>query len=115
MIALYTIYLAELKGLINHCLIIGNLVHTYIAGLIAAVNLFSRSSRSNGLIISAVFVYNLVFSAQLFLVLLSALEFISAGFRTLTLPNRLSVNIFAGSMIISVLSINSFNLQITAL
>ena len=85
--------LSESKGLIDHSLIIGNLVHTY---LIAVFNCWSRSSRSNGLIIASLFVYNLVSRSQLFLVLLSLLELISLVFRTLTLPNRLSVNLFAG-------------------
>ena len=35
-------------------------------------------------------------------------------FRTLTLPNRLSVNLFAGSMIVNVVSINSSNFSIIA-
>ena len=100
--------------MINHCLIIGNLVHTYLAGLIAALNLIARSQRSNGLVMGAVFVYNLVLKAQLFLVLLSLLEALSALFRTLTLPNRLSVNIFAGSMIISVLAIGCLSLSLTS-
>ena len=48
----------------------------------------------------------------LFLVLLSLLELISSMFRTLTLPNRLSVNLFAGIMIVNVVSINSSNFSI---
>ena len=35
-------------------------------------------------------------------------------FRTLTLPNRLSVNLFAGIMIVTVVSINSSNFSIVA-
>ena len=114
-IALMAVNLAESKGLIDHSLIIGNLVHTYLAGLIAVFNLWCRSSRSNGLIIAGAFVYNLVSRTQLFLVLLSLLELISSMFRTLTLPNRLSVNLFAGIMIVNVVSINSSNFSITAL
>ena len=114
-IALIIIYLAESKGLIDHSLIIGNLVHTYLAGLIAVFNCWSRSSRSNGLIIASAFVYNLVSRTQLFLVLLSLLELISSMFRTLTLPNRLSVNLFAGIMIVNVVSINIYNFPISAL
>jgi hypothetical protein len=114
-IALIIIYLAESKGLIDHSLIIGNLVHTYIVGLIAVFNLWSRSSRLYSLIIASLFVYNLVSRSQLFLVLLSLLELISLVFRTLTLPNRLSVNLFAGIMIVNVVSINSSNFSITAM
>ena len=114
-IALMAVNLAESKGLIDHSLIIGNLVHTYLAGLIAVFNCWSRSSRSNGLIIASAFVYNLVSRTQLFLVLLSLLELISSMFRTLTLPNRLSVNLFAGIMIVNVVSINSSNFSINAL
>ena len=66
-IALMAVNLAESKGLIDHSLIIGNLVHTYLAGLIAVFNCWSRSSRSNGLIIASAFVYNLVSRTQLFL------------------------------------------------
>ena len=65
--------------------------------------------------IAGAFVYNLVSGTQLFLVLLSLLELISSVFRTLTLPNRLSVNLFAGIMIVNVVSINSSNFSITAL
>ena len=84
-------------------------------GLIAVFNCWSRSSRSNGLIIASLFVYNLVSRTQLFLVLLSLLELISSMFRTLTLPNRLSVNLFAGIMIVNVVSINSSNFSIIGL
>lgn len=114
-IALMAVNLAESKGLIDHSLIIGNLVHTYLAGLIAVFNCWSRSSRSNGLIIASAFVYNLVSRTQLFLVLLSMLELISSMFRTLTLPNRLSVNLFAGIMIVNVVSINISNFSIIAM
>lgn len=113
-IALMAVNLAESKGLIDHSLIIGNLVHTYLVGLIAVFNCWSRSSRSNGLIIASAFVYNLVSRTQLFLVLLSMLELISSMFRTLTLPNRLSVNLFAGIMIVNVVSINISNFSIIA-
>ena len=44
--------------------------------------------------------------------MLSLLELISSMFRTLTLPNRLSVNLFAGIMIVNVVSINSSNFLI---
>ena len=114
-IALMAVNLAESKGLIDHSMIIGNLVHTYLAGLIAVFNCWSRSSRSNGLIIASAFVYNLVSRTQLFLVLLSMLELISSMFRTLTLPNRLSVNLFAGIMIVNVVSINISNFSIIAM
>ena len=113
-IGLMAVNLAESKGLIDHSLIIGNLVHTYIAGLIAVLNLWSRSSRLYSLIIASLFVYNLVSRSQLFLVLLSLLELISLVFRTLTLPNRLSVNLFAGIMIVNVVSINISNFSIIA-
>ena len=41
-IALMAVNLAESKGLIDHSLIIGNLVHTYLAGLIAVFNCWSK-------------------------------------------------------------------------
>ena len=104
----------RVKGLDRSLLDYGNLVHTYLAGLIAVFNCWSRSSRSNGLIIASLFVYNLVSRTQLFLVLLSLLELISSMFRTLTLPNRLSVNLFAGIMIVNVVSINISNFSIIA-
>ena len=57
-IALMAVNLAQSKGLIlGHSLIIGSLVHTYLAGLIAVFNCWSRSSRSNGLIIASLFVH----------------------------------------------------------
>ena len=50
----------------------------------------------------SMFVYSFVFENQYFLLLLGFIEFISIFFRTLTLPNRLSLNLFSGNLLINI-------------
>ena len=49
--------------------------------------------------------YSFVYYNQYLLLLLTFLDFILIFFNTLSLPNRLSVNLFAGSLIINIITI----------
>jgi F0F1-type ATP synthase membrane subunit a len=49
-----------------------------------------------------IFVYRFVNKIQYFLLLLSFLEFVSIFVRTVTLPNRITINLFTGSLIMTI-------------
>ena len=90
----------ETTGLIDFSLLIGNQLITFIAGLLAVQNLWYRAARTQIFIFLVISVYAFVSSFELFLQVLCLLELCSISFRTLTLANRISVNIFAGLLVI---------------
>ena len=50
----------ETEGLIDFSLIIGNLIDTYLAGLLAVYNIWYRAARTHLFIFWSIFVYSFV-------------------------------------------------------
>ena len=50
----------ETEGLIDFSLIIGNLIDTYLAGLLAVINIWYRAARTHLFIFWSIFVYSFV-------------------------------------------------------
>ena len=92
----------ETEGLVDISLILGNLVDVYLAGSLAVYNVWYRAAHTNLLMFWMIFVYRFVNKIQYFLLLLSFLEFVSIFVRTVTLPNRITINLFTGSLIMTI-------------
>ena len=92
----------ETEGLVDISLILGNLVDVYLAGSLAVYNVWYRAARTNLFMFWMIFVYRFVNKIQYFLLLLSFLEFVSSFVRTVTLPNRITINLFTGSLIMTI-------------
>ena len=95
----------ETSGLIDFSLILGNLIHTYLSGSLAVSNIWYRGALTNFFIFWTITQYSFVYYNQYLLLLFTFLDFILIFFNTLILPNRLSVNLFAGSLIINIITI----------
>ena len=95
----------ETSGLIDFSLILGNLIHTYLSGSLAVSNIWYRGALTNFFIFWTITQYSFVYYNQYLLLLFTFLDFILIFFNTLILPNRLSVNLFAGSLIINMITI----------
>ena len=77
-------------------------INTCLSGLMVVFTLYYQVARHLYLIFISIFVQSFVFQIEQFLFLLSLIEFISIYFRTLTLPNRLSLNLFSGNLLITI-------------
>ena len=102
LLLLTNILLYEGSTIIDCSLIIGNQINTCLSGLLVVFTLYYQVARHLYLIFISIFVQSFVFQIQQFLFLLSLIEFISIFFRTLTLPNRLSLNLFSGNLLITI-------------
>ena len=83
-------------------LIIGNQMDTLFSGLMVVFTLYYMVARHLYLIFISIFLYQFIFQNQYLLFLLNLIEFISIFFRILTLPNRLSLNLFSGNLLITI-------------
>ena len=95
----------ETSGLIDFSLILGNLIHTYLSGSLAVSNIWYRGGMTNFILFSTITKYSYVIYNQYLLLIPIFIDCILIFFKTLSLPNRLSVNLFAGSLIINILTI----------
>lgn len=89
---------------ISTTLILSNIVDTYLYGFMAIFLLYLRYFEIVGLIILTHIFYLFLSYAQLYLWLLCFVELFSIIFQSLTLTNRLSINIFAETLISYLLS-----------
>ena len=96
------ILLVDGETIIDLSLIIGNHVDTFLSGITVDFTLFISVSRLVLLIFYSLLLLNFISQNQFILILFCLLEFISILFRALTLPNRLSVNLFSGSLLINI-------------
>jgi len=95
--------LIGLKVFLSISLLVGNLIDVYFLGLIAVlissiiyINIF-------GLVIFGVLFIIFLSTLELFLFILGILESFSSLFQSLTLSNRLSINMICGSLLTSLL------------
>ena len=84
-------------------IIIGNFLVIYIYGIISIfINLIFKIYYFGYLLFSYLF-YLFLHRIEIFLLILSFLELFSSIFQSLTLSNRLSINLISGSLIIQLL------------
>ena len=102
LLLLTNILLYEGSTIIDCSLIIGNQMDTLFSGLMVVFTLYYMVARHLYLIFISIFLYQFIFQNQYLLFLLNLIEFISIFFRVLTLPNRLSLNLFSGNLLISI-------------
>ena len=77
-------------------------VFSFLSGLMVVFTLYYMVARHLYLIFISIFLYQFIFQNQYLLFLLNLIEFISIFFRILTLPNRLSLNLFSGNLLITI-------------
>ena len=102
LLLLTNILLYEGSTIIDCSLIIGNQMDTLFSGLMVVFTLYYQVARHLYLIFISIFLYQFIFQNQYLLFLLNLIEFISIFFRILTLPNRLSLNLFSGNLLITI-------------
>ena len=102
----YSITLISIKIFITISMIIGNIIDIYLLGIIIVLINWILYSGYFGLILCSYLLYLFLTRMEVFLLVLFILESFSIIFQSLTLSNRLSINILAGSLLISLLSIS---------
>jgi len=100
-------FVLALKLFVYYSLIAANIIIVYIFGFVViSVNLFT-SLVSYGLLSLSFYLYLFLSVYYAFLLVLFLIELFSSFFNSLTLTNRLSINIFVGSLLINLLSLLS--------
>ena len=97
--------LVSIKATLSITMIVGNLIDVYLFGVIAVLMNWWLYYWSYGVVLSSFLFYLFLTRLELFLFLLSLLEAFSMFFQSLTLANRLSINLLAGSLLTSLLSV----------
>ncbi len=97
--------LVSLKIYFYGSMIIGNFIDIYLFGLIVImINWFIQIFCFGWLLYSFLF-YLFLHRLEIFLLVLCLLESFSSFFQSLTLSNRLSINLLSGSLLIELLSV----------
>lgn len=99
-----------IKSFICISMLVGNLIDVYIYGLLSVLIHILLYYWFVGLVLHSLVLYLFLSRWEFFLVILFYLESFSSLFQSLTLANRLSINLLAGSLVIVLLtlSINVF-------
>jgi len=97
--------LVSIKAFLSVSMIVGNFIDVYLFGLIAVLMNWLLYCWSIGLLLCSFLLYLFLTRLELFLLVLSLLESFSSFFQSLTLANRLSINLLAGSLLTSLLII----------
>jgi len=100
-------FVVSLKLFVYYSLIAANIIFIYIFGFIVILFNFISSIISYGLLILSFYLYLFLSVYYSFLMILFLIELFSSFFNSLTLTNRLSINIFVGSLLINLLSLLS--------
>ena len=101
----YSITMVSIKLFITVSMIIGNIIDIYLLGIMIVLINWLMYSGYSGLILVAYLLYLFLTRMELFLIISFMLEPFSIISQSLTLSNRLSINILAGSLSISSLSV----------
>ena len=100
-----TITFISIKVFITVTIMIGNIIDIYLLGIIVILINWILFCSYFGFTITALLLYIFLTKIELFLVILYIMESFSSLFQSLTLSNRLSINIGAGSLLVTLLSI----------
>ena len=114
---IYSFLYILMKAFLTVSMIVGNFIDVYILGLIAVLISFILYLIIFGIIISSLWLFIFLSNLLYFLFILGLLELFSCFFQSLTLSNRLSINMLCGSLLTSLLCafiyysfISSFNI-----
>lgn len=101
----YSITMVSIKLFITVSMMIGNIIDIYLSGIMIVLINWLMYSGYFGLILCSYLLYLFLTRMELFLIISFMLEPFSIISQSLTLSNRLSINILAGSLSISSLSV----------
>ena len=101
----YSITMVSIKLFITVSMMIGNIIDIYLLGIMIVLINWLMYSGYFGLILSSYLLYVFLTRMELFLIISFMLEPFSIISQSLTLSNRLSINILAGSLLIPSLSV----------
>ena len=97
--------MVSIKLFITISMMIGNIIDIYLSGIMIVLINYLMYSGYFGLILCSYLLYLFLTRMELFLIISFMLEPFSIISQSLTLSNRLSINILAGSLSISSLSL----------
>jgi len=95
--------LISIKAFLSVSMIVGNLIDVYLFGLIAVLINWLCYCTSFGIVSISFLVYRFLTRLEFFLSCLFLLESFSPFFQSLTLSNRLSINLLSGSLLTTLL------------
>jgi hypothetical protein len=95
----FLLFLLSIKGFLAVSMIVGNLIEVYLFGVIAVLVYHLLLLYTIGFVLLGAFLYLFLTDFEVFLVLLFLLELFSSVFQSVTLANRLSVNLIAGALL----------------
>ena len=101
----YSITIVSIKIFITVSMMIGNIIDIYLLGIMMILLNYVMYSGYFGLIIISYLLYLFLTKMEVFLIISFMLESFSLLFQSITLSNRLSINIPAGSLSIPSLSV----------
>ena len=96
--------LISLKVFISITMLVGNIIHIYLFSLIVILISLLLHLLGSGLSLISYLLYLFLTRVEFFLYFLFVLESFSNLFQSLTLGNRLSINLIAGSLLTFLLS-----------
>jgi F0F1-type ATP synthase membrane subunit a len=98
-------FIVALKLFVYYSLIAANIIFVYVFGFIVIAVAFLSSLLAYGALVVAFYLYLFLSTLYAFLMVLFLIELFSSFFNSLTLTNRLSINVFVGSLLINLLSL----------
>lgn len=81
-------------------LIISSIIYLFLLGILSVASTWLITAWTGGSCVSVLVVYRFLTGNYLFLSILALLESASVAFCTITISNRLSINLFAGSLLV---------------
>lgn len=103
----YVVIILGIKVFIFLSVLVGNIIDIYIVGIIAVLIHWYLWYVLFGWVFTSFLLYLFLTTIEFFLLLLFYLESISSLFQSLTIANRLSINLLAGTLLITLLSLSS--------
>jgi len=100
----FTVIMISLKVFISITMIVGNIIHIYLFSLLVILSSLLLHLILLGLSLISYLLYLFLTRNEFFLYILFLLESFSNLFQSLTLANRLSINLLAGSLLTFLLS-----------
>ena len=104
-IAVFISLFIGIKVMLTVSMMVGNFIDCYILGLVAVLISFIVYLYMFGFLVVGTLFLIFLSTLQLFLFILGILESFSSLFQSLTLSNRLSINMLCGSLLTSLLSL----------
>ena len=108
MILIFSITLVSIKVFLTITMIVGNIIDVYIYGMIAVLISILLYLWFFGLVVLGFLLFLFLSSLTSFLFVILLLELFSIFFQSITLTNRISINILCGSLLLSLLSLFVF-------